>query len=198
VATRAVAAQPGELVLDVASGTGALAHELRSAGARVVALDFSWPMLATGAAREGAQRKLEWVNGDATRLPFPDGTFDAVTIGFGLRNLPDTPTGLRELARVTRPGGRLVVLEFSTPTWAPFRVVYHRYLLGAIPLAARLLTSNPAAYRYLGDSIAAWPDQPGLAAVLAASGWSGVRWKNLTGGIVAVHYGVMRPSPPSG
>jgi demethylmenaquinone methyltransferase / 2-methoxy-6-polyprenyl-1,4-benzoquinol methylase len=194
VATQAVDPRPGERILDVASGTGMLAHALRAAAddVEVIALDFSWNMLHTGAQREAEGRNpgrdgLLWLNGDGTRLPLPD---DAVTISFGLRNLPDTLGGLRELARVTRPGGRLVVLEFSRPTWAPFREVYLRYLLGALPRIATVVTSDPAAYRYLADSIVAWPDQEGLAGVLAAAGWTDVRWKNLSGGIVAAHHAV--------
>ncbi len=190
VAAKAAAVRSGELVLDVAAGTGALAHELRAAGARVVAVDFSYAMVKTGAAREGGERSVRWTTGDATRLPFADATFDAVTIAFGLRNLGGTAAGLRELARVTRPGGRLVVLEFSTPTWPPFHWVYSRYLARALPAAARLVTSDPAAYRYLADSIVAWPDQPALARLVESTGWERARWTNLTGGIVAVHHAI--------
>jgi demethylmenaquinone methyltransferase/2-methoxy-6-polyprenyl-1,4-benzoquinol methylase len=187
VAARAVAPRPGELLLDVAAGTGALAQELRATGARVVALDLSHAMLATGQARAASLHDLYWVTGDATRLPFPDGTFSAVTIAFGLRNLADTAAGLREFARVTRPGGRLVVLEFSTPTWPPFRALYGGYLPRVIPAVARAVSSDPTAYTYLAESIAAWPDQRTLAGLLSANGWTDVRWKNLTGGIVAAH-----------
>ncbi len=183
----AVAPRPGQLVLDVAAGTGALAHELRAAGARVVALDLSWTMLATGAEREGVRRTLAWTNGDATSLPLRDAAFDAATIAFGLRNLPDPEAGLRELARVTRPGGRLAVLEFARPTWAAYRWLYQSLLRSAMPAVARACTSDPAAYGYLAESILAWPQQPALAAIIRRAGWSTVRWSDLTGGVVALH-----------
>jgi len=183
----AVAPRPGQVVLDVAAGTGALAHELRASGARVVAVDLSWEMLATGADREGPRRTLGWTNGDGTALPFRDGAFDAVTIAFGLRNLPDPEAGLRELARVTRAGGSVAVLEFARPTWAPYRWLYQSLLRSAMPAAARAFTSDPAAYRYLAESILAWPQQPALAAILRRAGWSAVRWRDLTGGVVALH-----------
>jgi demethylmenaquinone methyltransferase/2-methoxy-6-polyprenyl-1,4-benzoquinol methylase len=191
VARVATAPLPGEIVLDVASGTGGLAHELASSGALVVALDFSWQMLATGARRAQRDRAAPpvlWCTGDGLRLPLADASVSAATIAFGLRNLPDTVAGLRELARVVRPGGRLVVLEFSRPTWRPFRQLYLRYLVGALPAAAKLLTSDPAAYRYLAASIQAWPDAERLAGLFGEAGWCGVRWKRLTGGIVAVHH----------
>ena len=197
VAVAAVAPKPGEVIVDVAAGTGALAHELRWASgdaATVVALDFSHEMLSAGAAREATGRSrpsgLEWVNGDGTRLPFADHSVDALTIAFGLRNLPDPAAGLAEFARVVKPGGRLAVLEFSRPVWAPFEAVYNRYLMRAIPPLARWLTSNPGAYRYLADSIRLWPDQASLAATIASAGWDRVRWHNLTGGIVALHHAV--------
>lgn len=188
---RCTAASLGELrgarVLDVAAGTGRLATAVRDAGAaRVVALDFSMPMLTAGAALPD-RGSLAWVNGDGTRLPFADATFDAVTIGFGLRNLPDTVAGLRELLRVTRPGGRLAVLECSAPTWAPFRLVYRRYLLHLLPRVASVVSSDAPAYRYLADSILAWPEQRGLAQAVAAAGWDRPQWTNLSGGIMAIH-----------
>ena len=129
------------------------------------------------------------VAGDATRLPFGDDVFDAVTISFGLRNVVDTQAGLREMARVTRPGGRLVVCEFSTPSNALFATVYKEYLMRALPRVARAVSSNPEAYVYLAESIRAWPDQAALAQQITQAGWSGVRWRNLTGGIVALHAG---------
>jgi demethylmenaquinone methyltransferase / 2-methoxy-6-polyprenyl-1,4-benzoquinol methylase len=203
VAVRAVAPQAGEVLLDVAAGTGALAHELAAEsgdGATVVALDFSYEMLRAGVEREARGRPrrsgLVWVNGDGTRLPLPDASVDAVTIGFGLRNLPDPAAGLAEFARVTRPGGRLAVLEFSHPARPPFAALYSRYLMRAIPGLARWVTSDPAAYRYLAESIRLWPRQAELAETIAAAGWESVRWKNLTGGIVALHAAVRPTAPP--
>jgi demethylmenaquinone methyltransferase/2-methoxy-6-polyprenyl-1,4-benzoquinol methylase len=126
-------------------------------------------------------------------LPFADASFDAVTISFGLRNVVDPAAGLRELLRVTRPGGRLVVCEFSSPTWRPFRTVYSEYLMRALPPVARRVSSNPDAYVYLAESIRAWPDQRGLADTIRAAGWDEVAFRNLTGGIVALHRAV-RPA----
>lgn len=181
---QAVDARPGETVLDLAAGTGTSSLPFASAGARVVPCDFSLGML-----REGKRRhpELPLTGGDATRLPFADGVFDAVTISFGLRNVQDTETALAELLRVTRPGGRLVICEFSHPVWAPFRTVYTEYLMRALPAVATAVSSNPDAYVYLAESIRAWPDQRALARLLSGAGWSRVAWRNLTGGIVALH-----------
>ncbi len=181
---RAVDAGPGERVLDLAAGTGSSSLPFAVAGARVVAADFSLGMLRVG---KRAHPGLDLLAGDALRLPFADGVFDAVTISFGLRNVSDVDAALAEMARVTRPGGRLVVCEFSHPTWAPFRTVYSGYLMGALPGVARRVSSNPDAYVYLAESIRAWPDQPGLARRVAAAGWTAVGWRNLSGGIVALH-----------
>ena len=163
---RAVDARPGERVLDLAAGTGTSSLPFAAAGARVVPCDFSLGML-----REGKKRhpELPLTAGDATRLPFADGVFDAVTISFGLRNVHDTDVALREMRRVTRPGGRLVICEFSHPTWAPFRTVYTEYLMRALPPVATAVSSNPDAYVYLAESIRAWPDQRGLAGRDAAA-----------------------------
>lgn len=173
---------PGQKVLDLAAGTAVSTVELAKSGAWCVAADFSVGMLAAGSARH-----VPKVAGDATRLPFDDDVFDAVTISFGLRNVADFPTGLREMARVTRPGGRLVVCEFSTPTSPLFATAYKEYLMQALPRVARTVSSNPDAYVYLAESIRAWPDQAALAQEITAAGWSAVRWRNLTGGIVALH-----------
>jgi demethylmenaquinone methyltransferase/2-methoxy-6-polyprenyl-1,4-benzoquinol methylase len=134
-----------------------------------------------------ARPHLSFTAGDGTRLPFADNTFDAVTISFGLRNIVDPRAGLREMLRVTRPGGRLVVCEFSHPTWAPFRTVYIEYLMKALPPIARAVSSSADAYVYLAESIRAWPDQPGLAKRIEEAGWGEVKWRNLSGGIVALH-----------
>ena len=183
----AVDLAPGELALDLAAGTGTSAKALAEAsGARVVACDFSLGMLRVGVGRN-AHPRVSYVAGDGLRLPFADASFDAVTISFGLRNLHSLDDGLRELARVTKPGGRLVVCEFSRPVWGPFRRVYVDYLMRALPAIARRVSSNPEAYVYLAESIRAWPDQRALASRIAANGWEQVAWRDLTGGIVAVH-----------
>ncbi|HTM84842.1 MAG TPA: demethylmenaquinone methyltransferase, partial [Mycobacterium sp.] len=176
--------KPGQKVLDLAAGTAVSTVELARSGAWCVAADFSVGMLAAGRDRD-----VPKVAGDATKLPFDDGVFDAVTISFGLRNVVDHAAGLREMARVTRPGGRLVVCEFSTPTVPVFATAYKEYLMRALPAVARAVSSNPEAYVYLAESIRAWPDQAALADQIAASGWSQVGWRNLTGGIVALHTG---------
>jgi demethylmenaquinone methyltransferase / 2-methoxy-6-polyprenyl-1,4-benzoquinol methylase len=181
----AVAPCPGEFVLDLAAGTGTSSQPFLGRGATVVPCDFSVGMLRVG---KHARPHLPFVAGDATRLPFADDTFDAVTISFGLRNVVDPDAGLRELRRVTRPGGRLVVCEFSSPTWAPWRTVYVEYLMRALPAVARAVSSSPDAYVYLAESIRAWPDQPGLARRIQQADWGQVRWRNLSGGIVALHH----------
>lgn len=194
----AVAARRGSRVLDLAAGTGTSSVPLSAAGATVVACDFSLGMLAQGRRRRGRAGRgaVLGVAGDGLALPFADDSFDAVTISFGLRNLADAPAGLRELLRVTRPGGRLVVCEFSAPIWRPFRTLYSGYLMRALPPVARAVSSNPDAYVYLAESIRAWPDQPGLAAQLAVAGWQRVSWRNYSAGIVALHT-ARAPQPPS-
>lgn len=187
VTARAVALKDGERCLDLAAGTGTSSAALAAGvDATVVACDFSLGMLRVG-VRRNATPGVHFVAGDGLRLPFADAAFDAVTISFGLRNLHDLDGGLAELARVTKPGGRLVVCEFSRPVWAPFRRLYVDYLMRALPAIARRVSSNPDAYVYLAESIRAWPDQRALASRIGANGWHDVRWRDLTGGIVAVH-----------
>lgn len=184
---RAVNARPAQKILDLAAGTATSSMPFAATGAYVVPCDFSLGML-----REGKKRHpwLPLTAGDATKLPFRDGVFDSVTISFGLRNVQDTDSALRELYRVTKPGGQVVICEFSQPTWEPFRTVYMEYLMRALPPTARAVSSNPDAYVYLAESIRTWPDQPALAALLQKAGWAKVAWRNLTGGVVALHRGV--------
>ena len=176
----------GERVLDLAAGTATSSAALTQTGATVVGCDFSLGMLRQAKPHAG----VSLVAGDALKLPFADASFDAVTISFGLRNTADVQQALTELRRVTRPGGRLVVCEFSHPTWAPFRTVYVNYLMRLLPAVATKVSSDPAAYVYLAESIRAWPDQAALAGQLQDAGWEGVAWRDLSGGIVALHRGV--------
>ena len=185
-ATReALGARPGDVVLDVAAGTAVSTVELAAGGVTAIACDFSQGML-----RAGAARAVPKVAGDAMGLPLADASVDGLVISFGLRNVADPDAALREFTRVVRPGGTLVVCEFSSPTWAPFRTVYTEYLMRALPRIARAVSSNPDAYVYLAESIRAWPDQAALAARVRAAGWGEVAWHNLSGGIVALHHAV--------
>ena len=182
---RAVDGGSGQLVLDLAAGTGTSSRSFVRRGARCVACDFSLGMLTVGARKPAAG--LAFVGGDALALPFRSSTFDAVTISFGLRNVSDTSQALRELLRVTRPGGRLVICEFSHPPVTLLNRVYERYLAGVLPAVASKLSRSAEAYDYLAESIRDWPPQQVLAGQIAAAGWSGVSWRNLTLGIVALH-----------
>jgi demethylmenaquinone methyltransferase/2-methoxy-6-polyprenyl-1,4-benzoquinol methylase len=181
---RALELEPGERVLDVGAGTGASTIHFIEEGAYAVGVDISLGMLAAGRL---ARPAVPLLAGDALALPFRDAAFDAVTISFALRNVADPRAALREFRRITRPGGRLVVCEFSAPTNPAFRTVYLSYLVRALPMVARVVSSNPAAYDYLAESIQDWPDQRELAGWLAEAGWHRVSWRNLTGGIVALH-----------
>ena len=215
-AARATRLAAGELAVDVACGTGALTRELETAtpGALVVGMDFAQEMVKRARPTGGAEsaptdrgtplgfpgplrpdppQPSRYVVADALQLPLADASVDVVTIAFGLRNLPEPGQGLLEFRRVLRPGGRLVVCEFSQPVVPVFRDVYRRYLTRLMPVAARRLTSDPEAYQYLARSIGAWPDQPGLARWLQEAGFDEVAWRDLTGGIVALHRGVARP-----
>ncbi len=192
---RITGAKPGERVLDLAAGTGTSTLTFTATGADAVACDFSLGMLQAGHAKIGrgpqgsGHGRLGWVAGDALRLPFRDGAFDAVTISFGLRNVADTVAALAEMRRVTRPGGRLVVCEFSAITIAPVDMIYRRYLLHVLPAIARRTARNPDAYEYLAESIVDWPAQRELAGLIKAAGWSAAKWRNLSLGAVAVHVG---------
>lgn len=181
----------GEHVLDLAAGTGVSTAELAREHVTAVACDFSLGMLRAGRGRRD-RAAIPFVAGDALHLPFADGSFDAVTISFGLRNVADTAVALQELHRVTKPGGRLVICEFSRPTFRAFRFVYLEYLMRALPWVARRVSSNPDAYVYLAESIRSWPAQPELARLVEDAGWVDVSWRNLTGGIVALHRAVRR------
>ncbi|PRY59368.1 demethylmenaquinone methyltransferase/2-methoxy-6-polyprenyl-1,4-benzoquinol methylase [Knoellia remsis] len=181
---RAVDAKPGERVLDIAAGTGTSSEPFADAGVDVVPADFSLGMLRVGKKRRD---DLGFTAADAMNLPFADDSFDAVTMSFGLRNVADVDAALREFARVTKPGGRLVVCEFSQPVNKAFGKVYREYLMEALPRVARRVSSNPESYVYLAESIQAWPDQRELAGRVAGAGWSDVEWRNLSGGIVALH-----------
>lgn len=177
-------AKRGEIVLDLAAGTGASSVPLARAGAQIVPCDFSLGMLKVGKARHP---NLGFTAGDALRLPFKDETFDVVTISFGLRNVADIDLALAEMARVLKPGGRLLICEFSHPVFKPFRFIYTEYLMRALPVIARRTSSNPEAYSYLAESIRAWPAQAALADRIGNQGFAQVAWRNLSGGIVALH-----------
>jgi demethylmenaquinone methyltransferase/2-methoxy-6-polyprenyl-1,4-benzoquinol methylase len=202
IVARVVGARPGEFVLDLAAGTGTSSRTFAAEGATCVACDFSLGMLQVGARRlrsapegrpaAGTDRRagqVRFVAGDALDLPFRDQAFDAVTISFGLRNVADPGAALAEMLRVTRPGGRLVVCEFGHLPWPRVNNLYESYLATALPVVARRLSGSPEAYDYLAESIKDWPAQPDLARMMAGAGWSAVRWRNLTMGVVALHLG---------
>lgn len=186
---RAVDPRPGERILDLAAGTGTSSVALAASGATVVAADFSPGMIAVGRRKYGHLPNVEFVEADATNLPFDDAEFDAVTISFGLRNVVDPKKALAEMLRVTKPGGRLVVCEFSTPPVGLVRVAYNFYISRIMPLIVRLVSSNSDAYTYLNDSIRAWPNQKRLAGWLRDAGWRSVKYRNLSAGIAALHRG---------
>ena len=182
--TKAIAPRPGMKILDLAAGTGSSSEPLAAAGADVIPADFSEGMLEAG---RKARPHLAFTKADALNLPFAEGEFDVATISFGLRNTQNTEKALTEMLRVVKSGGHLVVAEFSSPIWRPFRTIYTNYLMKALPWVARKTSSNPDAYIYLAESIRAWPDQKALAAKIESAGWVDVTWTNLTGGVVAVH-----------
>jgi len=183
---RAIAPQRGERILDVAAGTGTSSAPLARAGAQVTAVDISPGMIALGRRKHP---KVEFVEGDAMKLPFDEGTFDAVTISFGLRNVADPKKALEEMFRVLKPGGRLVICEFSTPPRAIFRAGYTAYLKYVMPKVVEVTSSDSEAYGYLADSIWDWPDQGTLSQWIRGAGFSRVAYRNLTTGVVALHRG---------
>lgn len=181
---QALEPRPGQRILDIAAGTGTSSVPLRKAGADVVSADFSLGMLHQG---QRQYPDLDFSAADATRLPFADGSFDTVTMSFGFRNVVDSAAALEEFLRVTKPGGQLLICEFSQPVNPVFRTVYSEYLMAAFPPVARTLSSNPDSYVYLAESIQVWPAQREVATTIGEAGWSDVQWRNLTGGIVALH-----------
>lgn len=188
---KAVAPHPGERILDLAAGTGTSSAALAKGGAEVVACDLSEGMIEVGRQRHP---EIEFVHGNAMDLDFEDGTFDAVTISWGLRNIPDPGLALREMMRVVRPRGRLVVLEFSTPTSRVCRGLYNAYQSTVMPALARVASTNDGAYDYLVESIRQWPAQEEVGRIIAANGWREVEYRNLTGGIACMHRAV-KPLP---
>ncbi len=181
----------GATVLDVACGTGDLSLVIaETCGARVVGVDFCRPMLEIAARKSnGASRPTPFIEGDALRLPFAERSFDAATIAFGLRNLSDIAGGLRELHRILKPGGRLVILEFSRPVAPGFRAIFQFYFSRVLPRLGGLVSGSRGAYEYLPDSVSKFPNQTRLADLMRETGFAGVEYRNLTGGIAAMHSG---------
>lgn len=196
VVARALDARPGERVLDLAAGTGTSTAAFARAGAECVACDFSLGMLQEGVRRQEGTG-VAFAAGDAMRLPFADEVFDAVTISFGIRNVVDPDACMREMLRVTRPGGRLVICEFSHIPVAFVDRAFTTYLVHMMPRIAGLLSSNPESYGYLSESIQTWPDQRAMAARIQRAGWTRVAWRNLSFGIAAVHRAWRPGSPPA-
>jgi demethylmenaquinone methyltransferase/2-methoxy-6-polyprenyl-1,4-benzoquinol methylase len=186
VVTAIIAPNPGLRILDIAAGTGSSSAPLVAKGADLIALDFSEGMLAAGRKRH---KKIKFQQADALKLPFAENYFDVTTISFGLRNTSDTTAALKEALRVTKQSGRIVICEFSHPTNKILRLIYLKYLMRALPVIAKRISKNPAAYIYLAESIQAWPNQSALAQVMRQAGWESVSWQDLTFGIVAVHIG---------
>lgn len=208
---RMAEARSGELALDVCCGTGDIAFALAGAGASVVGLDFNEPMLSVAEARrgklEGRKRKDQpgeamagtavnprFLKGDAQSIPFPDNTFEIATVGYGLRNLARWETGLGEMNRVLKPGGRLLVLDFGKPDNPLLRRVYFSYLRFLVPVLGAIVCGNPAAYAYILESLLHYPAQRGVDARMGELGLARVRIHNLFGGIMSINYGE-KPAP---
>ena len=182
------------LILDVACGTGDLALELqKNAKAKVIGTDFCRPMLTIAKEKNAAENlSIPYLEADGMNLSFADASFDAVTIAFGLRNFSNWQDGLRELHRVLKTGGKLVILEFSAPIVPGFRQAFQFYFTKILPKIGGAVSGSPGAYEYLSESVARFPDQKGLLKMLLETGFSDVEYKNLTGGIAAIHLGVKR------
>jgi demethylmenaquinone methyltransferase/2-methoxy-6-polyprenyl-1,4-benzoquinol methylase len=184
--TSIIAPKSGMKILDIAAGTGSSSRPLVDKGAEVTALDFSQGMIEQGRKQD---KNINFVQGDALKLPFEDNSFEVTTISFGLRNTSNTEIALKEALRVTKDGGRIVVAEFSHPVNPIFKKIYLNYLMKALPVVVKKISKNPDAYIYLAESIRAWPDQAELASIMRDSGFKSVAWQDLTFGIVAVHIG---------
>lgn len=187
--TRAVAPKRWQRILDLAAGTGASAVALARSGADVIAADFSPGMIAEGRRRNNGIPNLTFIEADATSLPFADDDFDTVTMSFGLRNVSEPHAAIAELLRVTKPGGRLVICEFSHPPSRAFGGLYRFYNNRVLPVVAKAISSNADAYDYLNESIKDWPDQRTLSTWIREAGWTDVAYRNLSLGIVALHRG---------
>jgi demethylmenaquinone methyltransferase / 2-methoxy-6-polyprenyl-1,4-benzoquinol methylase len=186
VVTSIIGPKPGLKILDIAAGTGSSTRPLVDADADVTALDFSAGMIEIGRKRH---KDIKFVQGDALNLPFEENVFDVTTISFGLRNTSNIDSALKDSLRVTKPGGKIVIAEFSHPSNSIFRFIYLNYVMKAIPIISKKISKNPDAYVYLAESIRAWPNQEGLASKMRDAGWKSVAWQDLTFGIVAVHIG---------
>lgn len=192
--TRALQPRKGMHVLDLAAGTGTSSAAIAKHGAQVTAADFSEGMLAVGRERQAGNPLIDFVWADATQLPFADDSFDAATISFGLRNVSKPRAAIAEMSRVVRPGGRIVICEFSTPSASLIRAPYKAYSRHVLPRIAGLVNREAEeAYRYLNESIEAWPDQLELARWMRGAGLERVAYRNLTFGIVALHRGFVLP-----
>ena len=190
--------RPGERGLDLCCGTGDIAFALARRGLEVIGLDFSEPMLAVAKARlktmphagepAAPASRVQFIRGDAAQIPFPDGSFDVVTIGYGLRNLADWEAGLREMQRVARPGGRLLVLDFGKPDNAIWRAIYFGYLQSLVPLLGRLFCGDADTHGYILESLKHYAAQKGVAAKMEELGLSDARIANLMGGMMSINY----------
>ncbi len=190
--------QPGERALDLCCGTGDITFALAAKGAEVTGLDFSEPMLEVAREKsarinssghaKGSAAKIQFIRGDAQQIPFPEYTFDVLTIGYGLRNLADLDAGLRDMLRVTKPGGRFVALEFGKPANALWRALYFGYLKFMLPIFGKIFCGDSAAYAYVLESLSHYPAQQGVAEKLAQLGWRNIRVINLLGGVMSIHY----------